>query len=149
MAAKKKRSTTRSATSLESLSNYTFFLDRALESQALRHALVASRLRVEMHGAHFPADAPDIQWLPEIASRGWIVLSTDQFNWLERRAIVAANGRAFLLMSGILRGSEQVSLTLGALPRILNILKNKPAPFIAKIYTRSRVQIMQDPGRYR
>ena len=48
MAEKRKKSTTRSGTNLESLSLYTFFLDRALESFLLRDALEASGARVEL-----------------------------------------------------------------------------------------------------
>jgi hypothetical protein len=48
-----------------------------------------------MHGDHFDPAAEDSAWLPVVASRGWIILSKDQFNWLERRAIINAKGRAF------------------------------------------------------
>jgi hypothetical protein len=84
MAAKKKKSTTRSATSLESLSDHTFFLDRALQSYALRDALVALGARVEMHRDYFEEDAEDAEWLPEVAGRGWVILSKDQFNWRQK-----------------------------------------------------------------
>ena len=127
MAAKKKKSTTRSATSLESPSDYTFFLDRALQSYALRDALVALGVGVEMHRDSFKEDAEDAEWLPEVASRGWIILSKDQFNWLERRAIIYANGRAFLLRQGSLPGTEQVAIICGALRRMLRILRGTPA----------------------
>lgn len=40
-----------------------------------------------MHRDHFPEDAADVEWLPEVAARGWVILSKDQFNWLEREAI--------------------------------------------------------------
>jgi hypothetical protein len=100
MAAKKKKSTTRSATSLGSLSDHTFFLDRALRSYSLRDALVALGARVEMHRDYFPDNADDVDWLPVVAREGWIILSKDQFNWLERQAIMNAGGRAFLLIQG-------------------------------------------------
>jgi hypothetical protein len=54
MAGKKKKSTTRSGTNLESLELYTFFLDRALQSYALRDALKALGAHVEMHRDYFP-----------------------------------------------------------------------------------------------
>jgi hypothetical protein len=71
MAAKRKKSTTRSGTNLESLSLYTFFLDRALESYLLRDALKALGARVQMHRDHFREDAEDVDWLPVIARREW------------------------------------------------------------------------------
>lgn len=147
MAGKKKKSTTRSGTSLESLSLYTFFLDRALQSYALRDALKALGVQVEMHRDHFEEGADDVDWLPEVAKRGWVILSKDQFNWLEREAIRNANGRAFLLVQGSLTGDEQVSIICGAMRRMLRILKATPAPFIARIYRAKRVLIISKEFR--
>ncbi len=142
MAGKKKKSTTRSGTNLESLDQYTFFLDRALESYALRDALKQLGARVEMHRDHFEEGADDPDWLPEVARQGWIILSTDQFNYLEREAIRNAGGRAFLLMQGSMKGDEQAALIVGAMRRMLRILKSNPPPFIAKIYRAKRVLIL-------
>jgi hypothetical protein len=149
MAGKKKKSTTRSGTNLESLELYTFFLDRALQSYALRDALKALGAHVEMHRDYFQEDAEDVDWLPEVAARGCIILSKDQFNWLEREAIRNANGRAFLLIQGSLPGDEQVAIICGALRRILRILKATPAPFVARIYRTSKVSIMPKEFRSR
>lgn len=149
MAGKKKKSTTRSGTNLESLELYTFFLDRALQSYALRDALKALGAHVEMHRDYFQEDAEDVDWLPEVAARGWGILSKDQFNWLEREAIRNANGRAFLLIQGSLPGDEQVAIICGALRRILRILKATPAPFVARIHRTSKVLIMPKEFRPR
>jgi predicted nuclease of predicted toxin-antitoxin system len=143
MAGKRKKSTTRSATNLESLSLYTFFLDRALESYVLRDALKALGGRVQMHRDHFREDAEDVDWLPVIARREWVILSKDQFNWLERRAIRNAKGRAFLLVRGELSGQEQASIICKALPKMLRILDLTPQPFMAKIYRDSSVLTMK------
>ena len=142
MAGKKKKSTTRSATNLESLSDHTFFLDRALQSYSLREALKDLGALVEVHRDHFAEAADDIDWLPEISRRNWVILSKDQFNWLERQAIANAKGRAFLLTQGSLSGDEQVSIICGAMPGILRILKTTPAPFIARIHRTRRVVLM-------
>jgi len=142
MAAKKKKSTTRSVTSLESLSDHVFFLDRALQSYSLRDALVALGARVEMHRDYFADNADDVDWLPEVARKGWVILTKDQFNWLERQAIINAGGRAFLLIPGRLPGAEQVAIICGALRRMLRLLKATPAPFVAKIYRSGEVALM-------
>jgi len=143
MAGKRKKSTTRSGTNLESLSLYTFFLDRALESYLLRDALKALGARVQMHRDHFREDAEDVDWLPVIARREWVTLSKDQYNWLERRAIKNAKGRAFLLVRGELSGREQASIICKALPKMLRILDLTPRPFIAKIYRDSSVRTIK------
>jgi hypothetical protein len=147
MAGEKKKSTTRSVTNLESLDQHTFFLDRALEGYALRDALTKIGARVQMHRDHFDAEAEDKDWLPAVAKLGRVILSTDQFNWLEREAIRNAGGRAFLLMHGNMTGDEQVAIIVGAMPRMLRILKSTPAPFIAKIYGAKRVLILSSEFR--
>lgn len=141
MAAKRKRSTTRSGTNLESLSFYKFFLDRALESYALRDALKEMGARVEMHRDHFKDDALDEDWLPIIAARGWVILSKDQYNYLERMAIKHAKGRAFLLVRGELTGKEQAAIISKALPEMLRVLDLTKPPFIAKIYRDGSVHL--------
>ena len=141
MAGKRKRSTTRSGTNLESLSFYTFYLDRALESYDLRDALKGMGARVQMHRDHFNEDADDADWLPVIARRGWVILSKDQYNWLERRAIINAKGRAFLLVRAELPGKEQVAIICKALPEMLRILDLTTPPLIAKIYRDSSIHL--------
>jgi PIN like domain len=130
MAAKKQKSTTRFDTSLKSLDLYTFFLDRASESQSLREALQALGARVEIHRDYYVDDENDQVWLPEVAAKGWVIISQDQFNELERQAIRNARGRAFLIVQGSMTGEEQAAIVVGAMRRMLRILKAVPAPFI-------------------
>lgn len=144
MAGKKKKSKTRSGTNLESLSRYTFFLDRALQSYALRDALKELGARVQMHHDHFEEEAEDIDWLPVIARREWVILTKDQYNWLERRAIRNAKGRAFLLVRGELSGEEQIAIIRKALPQMLRILDLATTPVIAKIYRDGSVLITEE-----
>jgi hypothetical protein len=142
MAAKKKKSTTRSDTNLESLDLYTFFLDRASESKSLRTALQAIGAEVEVHRDYYIDDEDDQVWLPEVAAKGWVIISQDQFNELERQAIRNAGGRAFLIVEGSMTGEEQAAIVIGAMRRMLRILKAVPAPFIARIYRAKRVLII-------
>ena len=148
MAAKKKKLTTRSDTSLESLDLYTFFLDRASESKTLRTALEAIGARVEVHRDYYEPDAADQVWLPEVAQKGWVILSQDQFNALERQAIRNAGGRAFLIVEGSMSGEEQAQIVVGAMRRMLRILKATPAPFIARLYRAKRVLLIRDHSKF-
>ena len=142
MAAKKQKSTTRSDTNLKSLDLYTFFLDRASESKSLREALQALGARVEMHRDYYVDDENDQVWLPEVAAKGWVIISQDQFNELERQAIRNAGGRAFLIVEGSMTGEEQAAIVVGAMRRILRMLNAVPAPFIARIYRAKRILLM-------
>lgn len=141
MVAKKKKSTTRSDTSLESLELYTFFLDRASESNDLYEALKEKGARVERHRSYYEPDEDDSMWLPEVASKGWIIISQDQFNELERQAIRNARGRAFLIVNAEMMSKDEAKMIAAALPKILRILRANPGPFIARIYNVKKVLI--------
>jgi PIN like domain len=142
MAAKKKKLTTRSDTSLESLDLYTFFLDRASESKTLYQALTTKGAHVELHRDHFDQDEDDPVWLPVVCDRGWVIISHDQYNELEKQAIRNAGGRAFLIVGGDATGEQKAALVSGALPRMLRILNATPPPFVAKVYRSNRVIIV-------
>jgi len=107
----------------------------------VRDALKEAGARVQMHRQHFKEDEEDIDWLPTIAARGWVILSKDQYNYLERLAIKNAKGRAFLLVSGNLLGPEQASIIRKALPEMLRTLDLTERPFIAKIYRDASVNL--------
>jgi len=147
MAGKKKKSTTRSDTSLESLSLYTFFLDRASESIALYTSLKAQGAQVEMHRHHYGDNVDDEVWLPEVASKGWIIISQNQFNELERLALRNARGRAFLIVHGDMRAEEEAAMIVAALPKMLRILKAKQPPFIARVYNAKKIVITSSEFR--
>jgi hypothetical protein len=147
MAAKKKKLTTRSDTSLESLDQYTFFLDRASESNSLRNALQAAGARVETHRANYRDDEADEVWLDEVGRNGWIIVSQNQFNELERRAIRNANGRAFLIVHGNMKGDDEAAMVVAALPKMLRILKVTKRPFIARIYSSKKILLTSDKIR--
>ena len=142
MNAKKKKLTTRSATSLESLDRYIFFLDRASESKSLRLALESIGANVQLHRDHFEDDEDDMVWLPEVCRREWVIISHDQFNELERQAIRYAGGRAFLIVRGDATGEQKAAMVTGAMRRMLRILKSTPAPFIARVYRSNRVNLI-------
>ena len=139
MAAKKKRSTTRSDTSLESLDLYTFFLDRAAESKALQRALKSKGAHVEVHADYYDPDENDQVWLPEVATKGWVIISQNQFNELEREAIRNAGGRAFLVVHGEMKGEDEAEMVAAALPKMLRILKANSSPFIARLYNPKKI----------
>lgn len=147
MAAKKKKLTTRSDTNLESLNLYTFFLDRAAESKALYSALKAKGAKVEMHCEHYKDDEDDQVWLPEVASKGWVIISQNQFNELERQAIRNANGRAFLVVHGEMKGDEEAEMVAAAIPKMLRILEANAAPFIARLYNPKKILLTSDEFR--
>lgn len=51
------------------------YLDRALGRHAVAAALRAASLTVEIHDDHFAQEARDVDWLPAVAVKGWVVLT--------------------------------------------------------------------------
>lgn len=74
---------------------------------------------MEVHDAHFPPGTTDTVWVPEVARRGWVVLSKDlsiASNTLERDTLFESGVRAFLLSQQDLSGPDQVTAFLKGLP---------------------------------
>jgi hypothetical protein len=98
--------------------------------------------RIELHRDHFKDNEADQVWLPVVAQKGWVIISQDQFNELERKAIRNAGGRAFLVVAGSASGEMQAVMITSAMKRMLRILNSTPAPFIARIYRAKRVVLI-------
>ena len=55
-----------------------FFLDRNLGSKIVAGELRRAGHRVEIHDDHFAPAVLDVDWLREVGSRGWVVLTKDR-----------------------------------------------------------------------
>jgi uncharacterized protein with PIN domain len=85
----------------------TFFIDRALGRKAVAEALRQAGAKVEVHDDHFSDRALDVEWLPIVAQRGWLILTKDDAigrRLLERIAVASSGARVFILASGHLTG---------------------------------------------
>jgi hypothetical protein len=105
---------------------------------------------VRVHDACFPPGTKDTEWVPEIARRGWVVLSKDlniSSNALERITLFESGARAFLLSQQDLSGPAQVTAFLQALRRIRNIARSEPPPFIARVSPSGEVKVLTELKR--
>src|SRR5262245_254483 len=95
-----------------------FYVDRCL-GKAVPRALQEAGARVEIHDDHFAKDAEDEVWIPEVARRGWVILTKDKNIRRtpgEREAALTANARIFTLSSGNMRGEVMAALFVTRLP---------------------------------
>lgn len=102
---------------------------------------------VEAHVDHFPIDALDTEWLPEVSQLGWVVITKDwglSTNLLEQKAIAAANARVFILASGNYTGEQMAAILVDALDRLQKFVRGNQAPFIARINASGQVRIRQN-----
>ncbi len=120
----------------------TFFIDRCLGSKRVVAALREAGLTVEIHEDHFAPDALDVEWLPQVGEREWVVLTKDaniSRRTLEKMAVARAGIRLFILASQNLASSEMIDILVQAIEPMKNLVQNHPAPFIAKIYRNHQV----------
>ena len=132
---------------MSSPSSITFFIDRCLGSKRIVAALREAGLTVESHDDNFATDAQDVDWLPIVGERGWIVLTKDaniDRRPLERMAVARSGVCLFILASQNLSGNDMIDILTKAIVPIQNLVRKHPAPFIAKIYRDSRVEIWRD-----
>jgi hypothetical protein len=99
---------------------------------------------VEIHDDHFPSDAKDRDWLPEVGARRWIVLTKDRrirYRGPEREALLTARVATFVLTVGNLTGDEMAEAFRKALPAMRRFATRYAPPFIARV-TRSGAVLM-------
>jgi len=93
-------------------------------------------VKVEIHDQHFPQNALDEDWLTEVGRRGWIVLTKDdriRYRPAELEAYRRNKVRVFIFGSGEMKAQEMADAFVRALPKISRLVRNKPAPFFARI----------------
>jgi PIN like domain len=129
------------------LESITFFIDRCLGNKLIVETLREAGLSVEIHDDHFGKNAPDVDWIPEVGQRRWIVLTKDARigkNRIERLAVADSNVRMFTLASQSLSGVDMADIFLNAIPAMKKFICENPAPFIAKVYQGGKVKAWKD-----
>lgn len=99
-------------------------------------------MSIELHVDHFAKGTQDVDWLPLVAAKGWILLTLDtrlRYNKLEQKAILD-NGLPVFLIVGGRRHDEKAELFLKARNKIERFLERHRPPFIAKIYANGQVE---------
>ncbi|MFL6244928.1 MAG: hypothetical protein ACJ74H_02805 [Thermoanaerobaculia bacterium] len=126
----------------------TFFVDRSL-GRKLATVLIASGVAAITHDSVFAQDTRDEVWLTRAGQEGWIVLTKDKLirkRSIERKALLAADVRAFVFTGGNMSGVEMAESIVAAIPRMLRVLETTQAPFIARITGAGAVDVIDDGG---
>lgn len=125
----------------------TFFVDRCLGSKSIVKILQSTGINIEIHDTHFDKGAQDVDWLPEVGKRGWVVLTKDANigkHTLERIAVTRAQIKMFVLASQSLSGTDMAAIFLKAIVAMQEFVREHPAPFIAKIYRDGKILMWKD-----
>jgi hypothetical protein len=92
-----------------------------------------SGCRTEIHRDHFPVDAEDVDWIPEIGRRGWILITKDSGilrKEKERQALLAGPVRAFIFKDKLLGRDVTIELINLLMPAMLRAIELYEAPFV-------------------
>jgi predicted nuclease of predicted toxin-antitoxin system len=125
----------------------TFFIDRCLGNRLIVETLRLAGVNVEIHDDHFGKNTQDVDWIPEIGKRGWVILTKDARigkNKIERLAVADAEVRMFVLVSQNLSGADMANIFLQAIPEMEKFTLKNIAPFIAKVDRDSKVKVWKD-----
>ncbi|MBD2067343.1 hypothetical protein H6F93_07340 [Leptolyngbya sp. FACHB-671] len=123
-----------------------FFIDWCL-GKTVANTLLEAGACVEHHGNYFTPNTPDAEWLSVVGDHGWIVLTKDKgigTNPLELQVIARANVKVFSLASGNLTRQQMADLFAGVLKKLEKFTTGNQAPFIAKVYKDSRVELWRN-----
>jgi hypothetical protein len=121
------------------------FADRNLGVHAFPAILRAEGITVHLHQEHFAQDEEDVIWMPEVARRGWPIISPDiriSRDRLEVDAIMTSGASVFCLSGGHCTSEEKARNFLRCLPQVRKVLEGTAPPFIAKVYRPNA----DDPG---
>lgn len=113
----------------------TFYIDRCLGKTVAR-ALLAAGAAVQIHDDHFAQNAPDGLWIPDVAKRGWVILTKDKNirrRAGEREAVVNAEARIITLTSGNMRGADMAALFVAHLDEMEVLAATQSPPFVAVV----------------
>lgn len=103
----------------------------------MAEAIRAAGHEAELLGDNFRVDAPDVDWLPVVGQRGWVLLTRDREvarNPLELAAIRNSGVRAFVLTAANdLKATDLIELVRKHLKRIAGRARGNAGPFISKV----------------
>lgn len=118
------------------LASVTFFLDHQIGRYQVAEAMRSAGALVEVHLDHFRGDAPDVDWIPEVARRNWVLITKDQNirrNPLERTAYIASNLRGFVLTGKDMNAREMGELLIRCLSGMVRRTAGRPGPILFTI----------------
>lgn len=89
-----------------------------------------------MHKQMFPDRTPDRVWIPDVASRGWIIVTRDkrlQTRHIEWMALLRAKARVLWFKGDRASNVEITEGFLAALPKIDKLTATLSTPYIIKV----------------
>ena len=125
----------------------TYFFDRTF-GRSLPLALGLLDLPVELHDTYYAQDTPDDEWLPEVAAKGWVILTEDRLerNELATRAILDHKAACWIVRTSPLRRRGKAEFLLRHWDRIEAIARRETAPYVMRLDPRGKcTRLLPEP----
>lgn len=130
----------------------TFFIDRNLGRYKFPNILRESGIDLEVHDDHFSQDILDVEWIPQVAQKGWVIVTFDKRIRLkphEKEVVIVSSAMLLCLSSGRASMEEIAHHFVNSKTKIERFLELNSAPFIATL-SRPKLQIgLPRPGELR
>ncbi|MBI2567470.1 MAG: hypothetical protein HYV63_10600 [Candidatus Schekmanbacteria bacterium] len=97
---------------------------------------------------HFAPGAPDEEWLPEVAARGWVILRQDERMLRApalRNAVLESGGALLILVGGSVPARVTAESFINTLDQMERFLQKHKPPFIAKVFRPSPGKMRSEP----
>jgi hypothetical protein len=110
-----------------------FFLDANVDGDALTAALRNLGLDVKRSRDEFAREALDVDWLPQVGSKGWVLISADRRQGRkpdELAALKRARVRAFYFSTGTMTATMQIDAFTKGLGQIVRAVRKQTPPFV-------------------
>jgi hypothetical protein len=110
-----------------------FFLDANVDGDDLASALQGLGLDVKRSRSEFARGALDVDWLPDVGSRGWVLISSDRRQSRKRDELAVlkrAKVRAFYFSSATMTSATQIEAFRKGLGQIVRALRKQTPPFV-------------------
>lgn len=123
---------------------FTFYLDENLHGETFASVLRAAGISIELCKDHHFSGVDDTIWIPEIAARGWIIVTGDvktrHKSW-ERQVIIGSSAKMIHVRSGKNATHRMLAQNfVNTLPRIEAFLNKNPAPCLATLTRPSKLE---------
>jgi hypothetical protein len=131
---------------------FTFLTDRCLGKyevpDAVRAVLDEGEQLVRLDD-HYAPDAADALWIPEIGTKGWVVLTKDsamRSNPLEVMAMLSARTAIFIFGNANVTGKQLATAFTTALPRIRTAVRRFKVPLLGRVNVAGQVSVLWAEG---
>jgi hypothetical protein len=112
----------------------TFFVDQNLHGTFAVHLRVNGGLRVEELASHLPPTAPDVEWLPFVAEKGWVAITVDQLREdPEELVALMVHGVKVFVLVGRASQAERAAMFLRKIKWIRRTIATYQEPFMVRI----------------